>query len=669
MVSPARKVLRRQLELRLIVVVRAEHVEAAESALEFVQAVYGQRYAGVVFQKVSGGHNEVGCLTELVWKIVDPSLEPFPVRGHVEIGHVKDREWRDRRPDRQLLGDHSEEIRLDERVGAQRRSTCAGCEEGFHRVEDTGVVRLSLRWKIAGGYGLLLLLIVILGWVTLSLFGSLRTVQRKIFDQAIPELVAVDEIVRSYTAQSAAVRGYLIGSNPQLVDQFNSEVAIAKTWQEEARRLFRSGRDKALLRELVVNGNRFHDLVDRRVIPLASGGKRSQAFRVLGQKGAPLISRVETLGGLLRNEQDEKVAASETDVRTDADRTIVTLVGVLLGALAIGIVLAVVLPQRLVANISRLVEATRGIGGGDFDQKLDIRSGDEIQELGSRLSEMQLGLKRLQQLAFQDRELQIAASIQQNLLQRSLPNVPGARVVPVQRQANLVGGDWYDVDYFGRTLTVAVGDASGKGIAAALMSTVALTVLRAERRLGAGPKRVVERANRALKEATAQDAFTTLVYATLDVQSGEMRLMNMGHPSPFILRDPGDGAEPSAHYLEEPRNRAVGWFDDPGLGEAIVTLQPGDRLILFTDGWLEAKSATGETYGEHRFAEDLARSATLDADGLCEELVKRVESFSAGKLDDDLTMLVVEFSGADASLAAQDEAREEVGEGQWHSRR
>ena len=63
-------------------------------------------------------------------------------------------------------------------------------------------MRLSLRWKIVGGFGLLLLLIALLGWVTLSLFGSLRNVQRRVFDEAIPALLAVDEIVRSYTAQS-----------------------------------------------------------------------------------------------------------------------------------------------------------------------------------------------------------------------------------------------------------------------------------------------------------------------------------------------------------------------------------------------------------------------------------------------------------------------------------
>ena len=92
-------------------------------------------------------------------------------------------------------------------------------------------MRLSLRWKIVGGFGILLLLVVVLGWLTLSLFGSLRSVQREVFRRAIPELVAVDEIVRSFTAQSAAMRGYLISSEGELLDQYNREVDIADEWE------------------------------------------------------------------------------------------------------------------------------------------------------------------------------------------------------------------------------------------------------------------------------------------------------------------------------------------------------------------------------------------------------------------------------------------------------
>ena len=527
-------------------------------------------------------------------------------------------------------------------------------------------MRLSLRRKLVGGFGVLLVLVAVLAWVTLTLFGSLRGVQRKVFDNAIPGLVTVDEIVRSYTAQSAAVRGYLNDPTQAALDEYRAEVQTARTYEEQGADLFTGTNEQELLEDLVVAGDKFHSLVEDEVIPKASAGDRIQALRLLST-GTPLITRIQTLGQLLREAQDRQVAQTETSVAAHGNQTVVILIVVIGGALLIGVLVAFLLPRRLDRNFSALVDAARAIGRGDLDQQIDIRSGDEVEELATRMTEMQSGLKRLQQLALQDRELEIAASIQRNLLQRTLPRTPSINLVPLQRQANLVGGDWYDVDLTGRTLTVVVGDASGKGIAAALMATVALSSLRAERGLGADPKRVVQRANQALKDATDADSFTTLVHASIDIATGETHWLNMGHPAPFVLRtgSNGDTTTRRGYFLEGPRNRALGWFDDPGYAEAVVHLKPGDRLVLFTDGFLEAKAPDGEVFGEHRFGETLAGLGLLEPEAIGDAVVREVERFAAGKLDDDLTMLVIEFVG----VATADEAAEQAGEQQWHSRR
>ena len=528
-------------------------------------------------------------------------------------------------------------------------------------------MRVSLRLKIVGGFGLLLTLMALLGWVTLSLFSSVRTVQAEVFDDAIPGLIAVDEIVRSYTAQSAAVRGALIGNPPVLLAQYQSEVEAARFWEERAESLFTSAEERALLAGLVDAGRSFQELVDERVVPRIDAGERSQAFRIIGQDGSALISDIQRLGGELRDAQRSVVLQSETDVRSNMNRTIITLIAVLVGALGLAIFLTVFLPRRLVGNLQQLVEAARAIERGDLDQKISIRSRDEVGELGARMGEMQRGLKRLQQLALHDRELEIAASIQRNLLQRAVPEVPGALLVPLQRQANLVGGDWYDVDVRAGVMTVVVGDASGKGIAAALMSTVALAALRGERSRGGNAKRVISSANQALLDATDAESFTTVLYVSLQLDTGQARWMNMGHHPPFLLRA-GAGDEPvrRGYFLEGPRNRALGWFDDPGLAESVVHLQPGDRLVLFTDGFLEAKSADGEVFGDHRLAAAFVKLASLDSTVLGEELVAEVERFAAGKLDDDLTMLVIEYRGASDPGG---EADERSGEEKWPSRR
>nr|MDQ3877785.1 SpoIIE family protein phosphatase [Actinomycetota bacterium] len=429
--------------------------------------------------------------------------------------------------------------------------------------------------------------------------------------------------------------------------------------------LFTSGEEHDLLEQLISAGTNFESLVDDRVVPLVNRGNRTQAFRVLGDDGAPLIARISTLGGLLREAQDREVAQTQADVRSHNNQTLLILAVVLAGALGVGIVVAYFLPRRLSTNIETLVEAARGIERGDFDQPIDIESGDEIEELGHRFREMQSGLKRLQQLALQDRELEIAASVQRNLLQRTLPQTAEVRLRPLQRQANLVGGDWYDVDLEGQILTVVVGDSSGKGIAAALMATVALSALRAERGMGAGPTKVIERANRALLDATDADSFTTAIYVTLDLTNGEARWLNMGHPAPFLLRVAASPSDPAGgFFLEGPRNRALGWFDEPGQAPAITRLEPGDRLILYTDGFLEAKSPDGEVFGEHRFADSALRLAAQGTEDLPGELVRAVETFAAGKLDDDLTMLVIEFLGT-----SRKSVQTTPGDERWHSRK
>jgi serine phosphatase RsbU (regulator of sigma subunit)/CHASE3 domain sensor protein len=515
-------------------------------------------------------------------------------------------------------------------------------------------VKLSLRWKIAGGFGVLVALILALSWITFSLVGSLRSVQRKVFDDALPGLIAVDEIIRSYTAQSAAVRGYLIGSQNELIAQYHAEVDNADFWEDRAADLFDNREERELLEQLVGRGDDFQDLIDEQVVPLAEDGNRSQAFRVLGQEGTPLISEVERLSSLLRDTQDRVVATTQEGVRNRSNQTVVILLLVTIAIVLLGSFLAVVLPRRLVSNMAKLVQAARAIGRGDLDQQIDIRSGDEVEELAVRFGEMQSGLKRLQQLALQDRELEIAASIQRNLLQRVVPETPGARLVAHQRQANLVGGDWYDVDSQEQAITVALGDASGKGIGAALMATVALSALRAERASGAAPRQIVAHVNQALRDATDADSFTTMVLMTLDCASGQVRYLNMGHPAPFLLRPAaGEGGTAKGYYMEGHRNRAVGWFEDPGFEETPVRLEAGDRVVLFTDGFLEAKSSDGEVFGDHRLAAALTKLAPLDTADIAEEMVREVEAFAAGKLDDDLTMLVLEFQG----------------DAQWRSRR
>ncbi|MDQ4058527.1 MAG: MCP four helix bundle domain-containing protein, partial [Actinomycetota bacterium] len=239
-------------------------------------------------------------------------------------------------------------------------------------------MRLSLRWKIVGGFGLLLVLIVLLGWVTLSLFSSLREVQRRVFNDAVPGVVAVDEIVRSYTAQNGAVRGFLVQANEILLEQYRSEVVNVKAVLDDSGELFTSERERELINELSEAGDSFQKAVEEQVVPLAEEGERARAQALFSSDTAPFILEIERLGTELRNLQREVVLRAEQSVQTRSNQARITLVAVIIGALAAGLALTILLPRRLSASLSELVEAARVIGRGDFDQRIDIRSGDEV---------------------------------------------------------------------------------------------------------------------------------------------------------------------------------------------------------------------------------------------------------------------------------------------------
>jgi serine phosphatase RsbU (regulator of sigma subunit) len=95
-------------------------------------------------------------------------------------------------------------------------------------------------------------------------------------------------------------------------------------------------------------------------------------------------------------------------------------------------------------------------------------------------------------------------------------------------------------------------------------------------------------------------------------------------------------------------------------------LEPGDRLVFYTDGFIEAKSADGEIFGDERLAQELLRGSAMPSEALSDALVRGTERFAAGKLDDDLTMLMLEFEGAPLQ---EREPERLTGDEPWHSRR
>ncbi|MFJ6087844.1 PP2C family protein-serine/threonine phosphatase [Streptomyces sp. NPDC092369] len=248
------------------------------------------------------------------------------------------------------------------------------------------------------------------------------------------------------------------------------------------------------------------------------------------------------------------------------------------------------------------------------------------------------------------RPLNIAAEMQWNLMpQRSYAD---GRVViaAAMEPAYMIAGDAYDYATAGDVVHLSLFDAMGHDTAAGLTATLAMGACRNSRRQGAGLAEVSEQVEKALIEQFGQSRYATGVIASLDTSTGVLTWVNRGHPPPVVIRG---GRWHTT--LKCPPAHPMG----TGLGLPVTLcreqLEPGDRLVLYTDGITEARSADDREFGRERFVDFLVRH---HADGLpvpetLRRLIHAVLDHHDGRLQDDATVLFCEWLGPTAAPSAE----------------
>lgn len=234
------------------------------------------------------------------------------------------------------------------------------------------------------------------------------------------------------------------------------------------------------------------------------------------------------------------------------------------------------------------------------------------------------------------------------LIQRSfLPRTEQLRIVSGllelsadMRPARDVGGDFYD--YFmldDQRVAIAIGDVCGKGIPAALFMAVAITALRNSAQSEADVASTLSRVNTALCRDNDANMFATLFYGVLDLTSGVLEYGNCGHNAPYLL---SGGKQTALAATGIP----LGLMADRSAKSASVVLNPGDRLILFTDGVTEAVNASDQEFGKERLEALLDDAGPLPAAELLARIYAEVDHFAAGEDQaDDITCLALRLVG------------------------
>ncbi len=234
-------------------------------------------------------------------------------------------------------------------------------------------------------------------------------------------------------------------------------------------------------------------------------------------------------------------------------------------------------------------------------------------------------------------ELGIARTIQSSVLNRRAPPYLGA----VLRPAREVGGDFYDFREKDGALYFAIGDASGKGVPAALFAFLAGAGFRLSADMGLPPDEIVARINALLCKDNDTCMFVTLFVGRLELATGKLEYCNAGHP-PLVVVKPDGTSGP----LATKRNVAAGVMEGYRYAKETVTFAPGTRLLVYTDGVTEAERKDHAQYGDARllaFTSAHAKDTPVD---LIDNLVRDLDAFTAGAdQSDDITALAVLVGG------------------------
>ena len=237
-----------------------------------------------------------------------------------------------------------------------------------------------------------------------------------------------------------------------------------------------------------------------------------------------------------------------------------------------------------------------------------------------------------------EEELKRAREIQQMLLPSTLPQLAGVQVAGAWQPAREVGGDYFDVIQLDKNrLGICVGDVAGKGITAALLMANLQASFRAFATPEASPQVVCTKLNKFLCANIASGKFVTFFYAVLDADARTLTYENAGHSPGLLLR--GNGTTETL----QGGGAVLGALPDWTYQDYTAQLQPGDQLLLSTDGITEAENANLEEFGDERLLE-AARVCHGSALEIQRAIMQQVTAFCGGNFRDDATLLVLRIS-------------------------
>src|SRR5205085_1622505 len=299
--------------------------------------------------------------------------------------------------------------------------------------------------------------------------------------------------------------------------------------------------------------------------------------------------------------------------------------------------------REIATTIDDLSGAARQIAGANFAWRSPVRSKGQLGDLICNFNEMAIALERLQKEEAArlklESELQVARNVQEYLYPRVVPRLRGATVSSRTLAARMIGGDLYDFFNLGRErIGILCADVSGKGIPAALMMANLQAVARTHLsdRIDSPANHFVQALNQQLAGRFGDNRYASLFWAEYNEPTAVLTYINAGHPLPILIRSTG-GIE-----RLDSGDFPVGMFANAQFTARTLQMQPGSRLVIFTDGVTDAENTKGQEFGDERLIEYCRTIAGgIGAKEVVDRVMQAIEEWSAGTEQFDDTKIVV----------------------------
>ena len=302
----------------------------------------------------------------------------------------------------------------------------------------------------------------------------------------------------------------------------------------------------------------------------------------------------------------------------------------------------ILIKKVIINNLEKINDTLGRITKGDLNVTVDVRSNREFSSLSDDINSTVATLKQYiaEAAARIDKELEYAKQIQLSALPTNFPEGEDYTIYAQMIAAKEVGGDFYDFYKLNDT-TVAflAADVSGKGIPAAMFMMTAKTIIKDLAESGMSVNEIFTRANEKLCENNESGMFVTAWMGILDLTTGRMQFANAGHNPPVLKRANGE-----FEYLKTRAGFVLAGMEGVRYRAGELTLSPGDRLFLYTDGVPEATNSDNKLYGEDRLLTFMNQHAAVDAVTLLPALKANIDEFvGEAPQFDDITMLMFDY--------------------------